>query len=662
MNSVSTRARHSLAALAAALLLAGCGRDAPPFTPPPAGGTLACVDYRAYLHTAGVLTTGGDALGVTAAGDRVFVANATVGVLAVDASDPYAPRALAAVDTTGTVRAVAVRGTTVFAAYGTSGLVAADFTDPNTPRIIGAVDMPGEARDVVLDPEAPLAYVANDVAGLVIVDVSDPAAPAIVGIENTPGSARAVAVSGPVAYVADADLGLRVVSVAAPADPFLVRAVATPGDARGVAVIGSSVLVADGAAGLTVVDAASPAAAAVAGNLDTPGTAEDVAAGPAGLAFLADGAGGVRLVDVRDPTHPALGAVAGSEGNAAGLAWSDGRLIVADRSTGLRVVAVPAALGARGARSVPTSGAAPGGAAGASPVAIAADSALVCVADTTSGVSLMEPGDPLALRSAVALPGTAVNACLRGDRLYVAAGSGGVQVVDVGDPDRPIVLGRLPGSDGAVDVTVVDTLAVVARSGGSVLVLDLKHGTEQGVGLGGAPVLSAVVAGDRYSYIAGGDRVYLVYDNPALPLARGSLTVPGRASDLVIHPGPFGFGGLLYVAVSSGVLDTSTGSRSSAGVDVLDLSNESIPSEIAFVATVVAARRIALAGNLLIVAGGSGGMEVLDVADPTSPVRLGTVTPGPSVADAALLGNVILVAAGDDGLRTFPAPCLRVGP
>ena len=274
------------------------------------------------------------------------------------------------------------RGTT----YGSSDLFIANFGSPD-----GRVFAGNDGHAIVTVSNGGFSDTVD-----VVVKTFTPVALSALSI---PGYANNVDVSGNFAYVAAGSAGLQVVDVSNPAAPLIVGAHSTPGNANDVRIVGNTAYVADGSAGLTLLDVSTPGAPAIIGNVDTPGEAQDVMV-IGNRAYVADGAGGLQIIDVGNPAAPAiLGSIA-TLGPAKGVDVSGNLAVVAEGSP----------------------------------------SSAVTVFDVSNAAS------PTLLGS-VALPGgEPKDLVVRNNQAYVAAFTGGFQVVDFSTPTNPRIIGGLPGS------------------------------------------------------------------------------------------------------------------------------------------------------------------------------------------------------------------------
>lgn len=116
-------------------------------------------------------------LGLTAAGDAVYVANSHDGLRRLNLSDPAAPRLTGISATRGQAVGVAAAGTRVFVGDNSLGFDIVDVA--GDVRRVGEYLGDGFPRGIAAG--GPLVFLADQPAGLIVVDASAPAAPAVVG-------------------------------------------------------------------------------------------------------------------------------------------------------------------------------------------------------------------------------------------------------------------------------------------------------------------------------------------------------------------------------------------------------------------------------------------------------------------------------------------------
>lgn len=236
---------------------------------------------------------------------------------------------------------------------------------------------------------------------------------------SIPGYANNVDANNGFAFVSAGSAGLVVVSVSDPAHPVIAGTRDTPGNANDVRIAGRYAYVADGPAGLQIIDVINPAAPVIAGAVDTPGDASDVMV-QNNIAYVADGSNGLVIIDVSSPTSPIVVGSVHTGGTARGVDVVGNLAVVADDSPApaLRVI------------------------------------------------NVANPSAPQLVGS-VGLAGSPKDLRASGTIAYVAAYTGGVQVVDFSTPSAPRVIGGLPGSapNGFVprDVELAGNFAIFAE-------------------------------------------------------------------------------------------------------------------------------------------------------------------------------------------------------
>lgn len=211
---------------------------------------------------------------------------------------------------------------------------------------------------------------------------------------------------------------------------------------------------------------------------------------------------------------------------------------------------------------------------------------------------------PVAL-SYLAIAGSANGVDVSGAYAYVAAGSAGLAVVDVSDPQTPRLHGAVDTPGNANDVRVDAGFAYVADGAAGLTVVDVR--------------------------------------NPAAPAVVGRRDTPGVAADLAVR------GGRAYVADGEG------------GLVIIDVREPSVPVTLGSLDTPGEANGVDADGTLAVVADGLSGLQVVDVRDPANPVLLGTTSTRPNfvshAADVVLRGRFAYVADGAGvslgGVRTI---------
>jgi len=218
-------------------------------------------------------------------------------------------------------------------------------------------------------------------------------------------------------------------------------------------------------------------------------------------------------------------------------------------------------------------------------------------ARTTGIIKTFSPG-PL---SFVSIPGFANNVKVNGNFAYVAAGSAGLQIVDVTDRTSPRIVASLATPGNANDLRIAGNRVYMAAGSAGLLIIDVT--------------------------------------NPLSPALLGSFVIPGTAWDVALS------GNLAFIAAGS------------SGLQIVNIGD---PANPAFIGSTLAipscplgiSKGVALSGNFALVAAGPGGLQVLDISDPANPQTLGCVgMPSGDARKVQAKGNTAFVAPYPDSLQ-----------
>lgn len=596
-----------------------------------------CFDFTDYLHTVSLVESTGPVVAVDHDDGMAYLARGAHGLKIVDLTDPVSPVFRGGLGALQTALDVIFRDGFVYVALGSEGVAVVDVGDPDRPSLVGRIGTPGNARGITVSDT--IAYVADDVVGLMLVGIGSPDNPCALGVDNSPGTAVDAAVSGAFAYVADEVNGLRVVNVNNPAEPWLSNTVSLPGVAQGVAVAGGHAFVAAGTGGLQIVDVSRPGAEAVVGTLDTRDKAltVDLVAGN-GVAFIASGGGGTEVVDVSQPGAPIVVNAVATLTEALGASTNGGLTLIAEGIGGLRVV--------RSANPLPPPVTARILDAGEGPVMNVAEGAgMIFGTGSVTGLFTVDPGDTeMQPSGTMTLSYEAVDLAIQGDTAYVAAGSGGIEIVDVTDPADPAPAGWVPFQEDVVSLDAVDD--VLYFVGGQLFGTWTPGDAEvTTIGLQLATITALTVAG---GYAYAGERansIDVVYvSDPKRPLHISTTLVSGTVECLITR------GEHLFVLTSS-----NNKPNTADGLGVYQLLTPITPVPIEFLSLSAKPFRAALSDDYLYVAVGVAGLEVIDVSDPVDPVRIGSIPSADTSVGTVVSGGSVFVADGAGGLFSVPA-------
>jgi|GEM_PF-1174599 len=193
----------------------------------------------------------------------------------------------------------------------------------------------------------------------------------------------------------------------------------------------------------------------------------------------------------------------------------------------------------------------------------------------------------------VLIPGFANNVDVAGNYAYVAAGSTGLQVVDVSNHTAPRIVASLDTNGNANDVRIVGGFAYVADGTAGLKIIDIS--------------------------------------NPLAPRLSASLATGGDAWDVVVYSGR------AYIAAGP------------AGLKIADVSNPAAPVLLGGIDTPGTAKGVDVSGNIAAVADG-GPTLFIDVTTPSAPVIRGSA-PTSEARDVTVDGNFAYVADFQASLR-----------
>lgn len=265
---------------------------------------------------------------------------------------------------------------------------------------------------------------------------------------------------------------------------------------------------------------------------------------------------------------------------------------------------------------------------------------------TTTATGAVTGFTPVPL-SVVAIPGYANNVAVNGNYAYVAAGSGGLRVVNVSNRNAPAIVASIATGGNANDVKVLGTAAYVASGAAGLKIVDITNPVVPlpvgSVTLPGVAWDVAVSAG--LAYVAAGTSGLQLIDvtNPANPITRGSLGLPGTVKGVAIDP-------VRRIAV---VVGTS-------GLFTVNVTNPVAPALLGSVNYGGDPRDVALKGDFAFVADFSRSLTAVDIVVPSAPTfRSSTSTTlGGLLQDVAISGDFAL---GADVFFVNGVPVVDVG-
>ena len=267
------------------------------------------------------------------------------------------------------------------------------------------------------------------------------------------------------------------------------------------------------------------------------------------------------------------------------------------------------------------------------------------VADWGSGLQVIdvaEPESPLIVGS-IDTPGNASNVTLVGDHAYVTDGVSGLQIIDVANPANPVIVGSIDTPGNAMDVASVNNYVFVADGASGLQEFDVSEPQNpRFVAEVDTPGITRGISvlGDRV-YLVDGNAGIIVLDisNPENPMFEGYLDTPGDAYQAARQ------GNFLYVA------DWYKGLQV---IDITDTWNMHIVSSLYLRA---AASDVTVVGTHAYVASQKDGLLVVDISNPRRPRITGNADTQGFANGVAVAGEYVYLADQGSGLAILPSQC-----
>jgi hypothetical protein len=570
----------------------------------------------------------------------------------------------------GHFRALAIHDGLGYAALGSDGMAVVDVLAPDGFRWLGTLGTDGVANDVAVSGQ--LAYVAegwlSDAgyrARLDVIDVTEPARPKRVGRLETPGRASAVALGGNFAYLTGFSLnpqsswvGFMVVDVRDPNHPrsagtydtgpdTIPGSLAVSGDVAYVGVFHNS----SDRHWIDLVDVSDPDQPRRRGRLPHEGgSAAQGMVLQGDLLFLA--AGGLQVINVADPENPRHVGSYSTDGEGRGLTVI-GTIAYAVRSrwseagawrTEIEVFDVgdPAMPQLINSHEI----------GGSSARLLAVHGSVAIVDDYYGGrdvqlIDLQDPAKPQLQRYHTA--GAVLDVAVAGDFAYLADLQGGLQIIDIRDPANPRWVAQVP--ELCVGVAVFGSFAYMANDnlGNGLKVIDISEPA--------VPKVAGVYGEGGYI-----SRVS-VFDGHALVLGASQIRAYWQFVDVSDSANPRKLGrdfehlwdavvASKHIAYGAGSwLDEETSSLRN-GLFAIDITDPTNPRLIGSYETDTPPRRVAVAGDLAIVAT-PGFLRVVDIREPAIPRPLGQIAIQGEVRHVTISDHFAYVAREHDGLEVI---------
>ena len=505
---------------------------------------------------------GGAARGCTISGPTLFSVTGSV-LTITDITDISDPTFISSLNLPGIGRRVTVNGNHLYVACWKGGLTIIDITSLSTPRIVSQTTFDSTAEQKITETfdvavKKNYAYVADQTAGLVTLDITDPSAPEIVstftGFTNTNHHAYDVYIDGNYLFLSCELDGLYIFDISTLSSPVLYS---TFNDSANQLTQfyqsfrdGRTLYIASGV-GLVILDVS---------DLLTPRhitTLNNDYQGVLGLTkvndyvYLCTEFSDFYKVYVDDPSAPVqVDSYDLDDYHSLGIASSGKTVALANHNFGIRIFDVT------------------GG-------------------DITQTAALPSLGQIMDCQGA-------------GNYAYIAALTNGLKILDISDPQTPVV---------------ESTVAL--------------EGNANGIFIDNA---TAYVAEIDKSESSGGYLEIINVSDPSSPSILATLALTGRPFDLTVK------NSIAYISLQT------------EGLAVVNVSNPESPELVSTYDTGGSCYKPEVIGNLLYAADGTNGFVALDITDKTQPMKITDNFDNGTVQDIALWNTSLFLPGGQNGL------------
>ncbi len=456
----------------------------------------------------------------------------------------------------GPAQGLAVQGDLAYAGFGAE-LAILDISTPDRPERVGYALL--SEQILAVHVSGPYAFVRSP-AHWWVLDVSQVSRPTVVR-EVEAGIEDSVLAQG-VVYAAGG--GLHIIPLAAPDQAFFYR---TPGSVKQVAVMGNTIYLVESSEG-------------------SPGNSLY----------------GLRVLNISDPTRPVEVKFYPSNQKIGDIAVANNYLYSIYENRYLQVLDASQPTRLSEVDFYDTTGQ-------VSQVMIEGSYAYLFLPGYSHDLQIVDistPARPTPLTTLI-LSNSLRSLAVDNDYLYLAAGIGGVQVLDITDPGHPSEVSRY-GAGGWRVMAVAGGYVYWVSGQQQLQLVDFSNPRQPvivGSYLAPNPIAKVTVANEHaYVLLTGGDLHLVQVSDPTRPKEVGVFTLPGLILDMVIRDN------YAYIGTTE------------SSLHIVDLSSPAAPQEIGVIQlTSEWVWGVAVEGDLAYLLGDQ--LHVVDISNPTAPRQLG---------------------------------------
>ena len=225
-----------------------------------------------------------------------------------------------------------------------------------------------------------------------------------------------------------------------------------------------------------------------------------------------------------------------------------------------------------------------------------------------------------------------------GRYMYVAAGSRGLQIVDLYEKDSPVQLGKYePANRRTVGVQAKGIYAYAIQEYEGLRILNVQNKNnpqEKAVYYSGGNLQEIIIKND-YAYLASGTNGLRIVGivKPLEPAAAGYFDTPGITAMIYLE------GNRIYVADSD------------KGLRIIDAAKPQIPAETGYYELNAVSRSVAASDRWVYLGTEDGIVRLLDATNPARPVEAGFYSTGGTPHRILVWNDYIFVADAKSGLH-----------
>lgn len=439
---------------------------------------------------------------------------------------------------------------------------------------------------------------------------------------------RGMAMNGNLAFLANGYNGLAIVDVFNPDEPLIIKKLPLNySDYAYDVVVNDSIAYLAGLDYLHVIDIRNPTVSSEINTFESGSFGWEISMTDT-LVCLSIANTGLRIIDISDPKNLVEICHFDPAYSVYGAEIKDGYLYLADFNDGLRVLDITNL---------------------SSPVEVAHLDAggrfynitihdnFIFASDIDSGMHIIDISTPTAPALVGTLKGSGtVRVFVSNDKAYVAFGSNGLSIVDIGTISNPVERVRYETGGQAEGIDIAGDYAYIAELNNGLRILDITD--PENISKAGFLQLNAKVknidVNGNYAYLACYDDGLYIVDitDPSEPVLTGVFPVHHPTTDVYVHQDK------AYINIIN------------QGMKIVDVSVPSSPVESGYIEIGGYPHSVSIINDIAFVAANDSGLRIIDVSNASLPVEIGYFNKGNYLVDSDIDGFYAYVAYNDSGM------------